>query len=139
MKKYVLFFLLFMMTVCVPLNCLASSSNDNNSITCSSVEIEKDRASRTVYVSSSSTTVYECPVKKNHVFVTWNSSAGPTSVTLSFYYKNSSGVYTYYESKSISLGGSVASDLPNTAQYKIYAVKTAGSSGNCTFTITGTN
>jgi len=91
------------------------------------------------FITNTYSTIYTCPVRKNHVFITWNSSEGPTDIEVKIEILNN-GIWSFLASTTdISLGGSCHFDFTTAYRYKISVRKTGGYDGNCRFTITATN
>ena len=89
------------------------------------------------YITTAYTTIYTCPVRQQHVTVTWTNSDGPKQIDV----KIEILVGEYWEEFKIrglsATEKSLTFDFDSPYRYRV-AVKrtdTTGSNGNCDFTI----
>lgn len=124
MKRFTYFFLiLIVLLICLAVFCLE----------------DLNMTKRTIYVTTSPSTVYTCPVKKHSVTLTFHRSEGPGAVQVKLLTQDPS-TDEWIEASDpvvIELGQKHTFDLPQAAKYEIQAEKTDDPyfDGNCTFLI----
>ena len=88
------------------------------------------------FITTSYTLIYTCPVRQQHVTVTWDSGFGPEQLRVLVEILDGNSWVDFGEKYITSKGTSIAFDFDQAYRYRVSVKRvSAGSNGTCDFTI----